>query len=485
MHAKAPHPGSNGILAALAPDQRQRVLEDATLVTLEPARVISDAEQPIEFVYFPTTCVLSVLSMTTAKVAVETGVVGYEGMAPITAFHQLDRAAEQVIVQVPGEALRMTRAAFDAAVASVPALRVRMHHYSQALFTFAAQSSACNRQHSVVQRCARWLLTTHDRVPGDDFFLTHLFLSQMLGVRRSSITIAMEVLRAAGAIAYTRGRVQVVDREVLRERACECYAIIRSVYDRVLAGVQTPSPLSSVAMSEGGTSTVGGGTLLERRSSQAQTGAVPPAASLEEFREHLRSAERRRDSLRDAVTHGGLEREQALQLLEELSGSLEQLQVAEEEMRVQMEALDEIRSALETQQQVWRARFDGLPDAYIETNRDDTIVEVNHAAEELLGRARETMIGKPMTTLFPEADRRELRGVIGQLRNGARTAHWSGMLVGGKSTKPVVPVAVAAAPVSVAPAAAPSLSHTQAVTYHGARWLLRPTAQYKARAGVL
>src|SRR5438477_1668329 len=357
MHPKAAHPGSNALIASLSSEQRRRVLANATTVTLEAGDVVCDSEQPIDFVYFPTTAVLSVLSVMTTKLAVETAVVGYEGMAPMAAFHEVDRAAERIIVQAPGDAIRLTRGAFRTALADVPALRERLHHYSQAVFTFAAQSSACNRQHAVVERCARWLLTTHDRVPGDEFLLTHLFLSQMLGVRRSSITIAAEVLRAAGAISYSRGRVRVDSREILQGRSCECYSIIRSTYDRVLSGLNTPSPLDDLSSSSD--MRVEADAELSAHGSRPR----PPVATLDEFSERLREAEQRHEQLQRATAHG--ENEQTAGLLDELSMAFEQLHVAEEEMRVQMEGLEEMRTALETQQQLWRARFDGLPDAFI------------------------------------------------------------------------------------------------------------------------
>lgn len=481
MHDKRPHPGSNALLASLPDEERNALLAAATTVTLESGVVIADAERPLDYVYFPTTCVLSVLSLTTHGVGVETAVIGYEGMAPMAAFHGVERAAEQVIVQVPGEVVRLPLGAFRELLATAPVLSARLHHFAQALFTFVAQSSACNRQHSVAERCARWLLTTHDRVPDDEFPLTHLFLSQMLGVRRSSVTIAAELLRARGTIAYSRGSVTVEDRALLESGSCECYAIIRSTYDRILSDVPTPSPLESVTLSKEGLSLAGGGSVAERRVYGSGRGEVA-ATTLDEFRGQLHRTRDRRDSLRAAVDAGEPQRAHFVELLEELSVALEQMHVAEEEMRVQMEALRDSRGDLERQQALWRARFDGLPDGFIETDRRDTIVEVNQAAEELLGQARQMLIGKPLTVLFPEHDRRELRAVLSQLRSGARSAHWTGTLLSGRHASPGVGVAVAAAAVAnrgTARSGAPY--HGGGTAYAGARWLLRPTVQYRSR----
>jgi PAS domain S-box-containing protein len=474
-NGKPQHRGHNALIAALPADQRGHFLDAATLVTLSPGKVLSDSEQLIHYVFFPTTAVLSVLSVMTNRVAVETAVVGSEGMAPLAAFHGVDSSAEQVIAQVPGEVLRMTRQDFHRVLADVPAMRPILHRYSQALFTFAAQSSACNRQHSVVQRCARWLLTTHDRVPGDDFYLTHLFLSQMLGVRRSSVTIAAEVLRAAGAITYTRGRVRVVDRDILKSRACECYDIIRSTYDRLLAGRDTPSPLATIALSDGENSLVGGGSPSEYRVSPSGGVRLPAEESFTDFSIKLREAKRRSQQLRylTEAAESDVDHDDVLRLSDELSVAFEQLDVAEEEMRVQMQALDEMRLAMETQQELWRARFDGLPDAFIETDRDETIVEVNRAAEVLLGRPRARVLGKPFVSLFPDTDRRALREVIGQLRRGTRSAHWRGTLLAAQEYRPTVDVAVAVTPPAAAVAADVVESRTHAGQYLGARWLLR------------
>jgi PAS domain S-box-containing protein len=159
---------------------------------------------------------------------------------------------------------------------------------------------------------------------------------------------------------------------------------------------------------------------------------------------------------------------------------LEQLAVAEEEMRVQVEALTEMRVGLEAQHHVWRARFDGLPDAFIETDQDDTIVEVNRAAEDLLGKPRRTIVGKPVTALFPDTDRRGLRDVIAQLRRGGRRAHWSGTLLAASKGRPEVEIAVAATS-AVGAVESAADARTSGSRFFGARWLLRPTRGNSAK----
>lgn len=440
MRKKSVRREGNLLLAGLSPEAYRSVLERTELMTLNTGKVIADSEQPIGDVYFPVTAVLSVLSIMTDKSGVETAVVGHEGMAPLGAFHGVDITAEQVMVQVPGEALRMRRADFDEAVARIPELRTALHRFSQALFTFAAQTSGCNRKHSVVQRCARWLLVTHDRVPGDEFYLTHLFLAQMLGVRRSSVTISAEALRSAGAISYTRGKIRILDREILHARSCECYDIIRSTYDRLLEGIPTPSPLSGLALSDGQMSLAHAG---DPSPNQPPPDGLPADA---------------------AQPYSG----------EDFSTALEALQVAQEELRAQVEALESMRDSMESQHEVWRSRFDGLPDAFIETDHHDRIIELNSAAEELLGRDRSYLMGKPLAALVSEGDRRGLRDVVSKLRHSGDEARWHGALLSGNSTNSAVDVTVAVARAAGSDATALSLSHQRRGQFVGARWLLRP-----------
>jgi CRP-like cAMP-binding protein len=126
---------------------------------------------------------------------------------------------------------RVTAAAFKAAVAGSEALRALFLRYAQSYMSQVSQSSACNRAHSIGERCARWLLMTHDRVATNEFPLTHEFLSLMLGVRRAGVTVAAGTLQKAGLIEYTHGRVKVVDRAGLEDASCTCYRIIRDSYD--------------------------------------------------------------------------------------------------------------------------------------------------------------------------------------------------------------------------------------------------------------
>jgi DNA-binding transcriptional regulator YhcF (GntR family) len=187
-------------------------------------------------------------------------------MIGMPVFHGTDRTSSQAYCQVRGEALKLRADVFRREIRASKVFTLMLHKYSQALFALVGQSSACNRIHPMKQRCARWLLHTHDRVGANDgvhrFHLTQQFLSQMLGVRRATVTEAMSALQEQGAIEYQMGVIDIVDRARLEAAACECYAIVRSEFDRLLAdhqfdGVRTPNPLDGLKTSERGKSTAG------------------------------------------------------------------------------------------------------------------------------------------------------------------------------------------------------------------------------------
>ena len=254
------NPPRNRILAALPGDAFERMREDLELVRLTVRDLIYDVGEPIDRVFFVETGVLSIVSVMADGSAVETATVGFEGMLGVPLFLDTDRSATQAFCQLPGESLAMRSEPFRRFVDGPNGLKPILNRYVQALFTQIAQASGCNRIHPVRQRCARWILQTHDRVEGDDFPLTHEFLSQMLGVRRATVTEAAGSLQEAGLLEYARGWVRVKNRPGLEGASCECYAIVRSEFDRLLDGRRTESPLDGLATSKNGKSTVNDGT---------------------------------------------------------------------------------------------------------------------------------------------------------------------------------------------------------------------------------
>ncbi|HEX2780079.1 MAG TPA: Crp/Fnr family transcriptional regulator [Gemmatimonadaceae bacterium] len=224
----------NRLLGALPPEDYERARSHLELVHYAQRQVLIEPEEPIRHVYFPMTMVASIVNLMDEAKAVEVGTVGCEGMVGLPLFLGDDRSPLRAFAQVPGMAARMKADAF-ASFASVPgALHQVLLRYTQAFLTQVAQSAACNGAHLVQERCARWLLMTHDRAEGDAFPLTHEFLAFMLSVRRPGVTIAMRALQDLGLVRYVRGWVEIADRAGLERASCACYRVVRAHTERLL-----------------------------------------------------------------------------------------------------------------------------------------------------------------------------------------------------------------------------------------------------------
>ncbi len=224
---------ANRILSSLSPDDYERILPDLKQVPLKFRVSLHEPGDKMPYVFFPNTGVISMLTVMEDGAAVEIATIGNEGMADLFTFLGLEESDSRLLIQVPGTAMRMESARFREHVEQIPALRALLGYYAVALFALVAQSAACNRMHSLVERCARWLLMTHDRVDAAQFPMTHDFLSEMLGVRRPSVSVASAALRDAGLITYHRGKVTVLDRAGLESASCECYRLVRERFDRL------------------------------------------------------------------------------------------------------------------------------------------------------------------------------------------------------------------------------------------------------------
>jgi CRP-like cAMP-binding protein len=249
----------NQILVALPAEEQERLRPHLTRVYLERKEVLIEPNRPIESVYFPEDAMVSVLSLMADGSAVEVATIGREGVVGLPVFLGSGSMAGQVVTQVAGMALRISAGAFREEAVHCGTLMLILSRYTQALVTLLGQSSGCNRVHLIHQRCARWLLMVQDRVGRDSFSLTHLFLSQMLGVRRASVTDALGDLQKEGLIAYSRGRISILDRAGLEAASCECYAIIQSEFARLLEGREIPSPLDRMRTSAHGRTLAGDG----------------------------------------------------------------------------------------------------------------------------------------------------------------------------------------------------------------------------------
>jgi CRP-like cAMP-binding protein len=203
-------------------------------VSMTLKQVFYQPNGDIPYVYFPLSTVASLVVKMQDGQIVEVATVGNEGMVGLPVFLGARTFSGQAFTQVAGEAVRMPSTLFRSEVGRLSSLHEVLHHYTQALFTQISQSAACNRLHSVDQRCARWLLMTEDRVGAEQFPLTQEFLSQMLGVRRAGVSEVASRLQREGLIQYSRGIIKVVNRPGLEAAACECYAIVKQAYDHLL-----------------------------------------------------------------------------------------------------------------------------------------------------------------------------------------------------------------------------------------------------------
>jgi len=234
----------NKLLAKLPREELEVVSPDLEPVRLALRDVLHAPFEPIEHVFFITRGVASMVNEPDTGEVVEFATIGSEGIVGFPVVLGSNSVPSRAIMQVPGEALRLKATELERALPRTPMLHKLLLRYTMALLNQIAQSTSCNRLHEVQERCARWLLQTHDRVEGDSFPITHEFLSQMLGVHRPSVSVAAGMLQKAGLIEYTRGQVTIVDRKGLEAASCRCYRIITDEYVRLL---EEPEALPTTA----------------------------------------------------------------------------------------------------------------------------------------------------------------------------------------------------------------------------------------------
>jgi CRP-like cAMP-binding protein len=225
---------TNRLLSMLAERAYKELAPNLEPVSLTLKQKLYEPNMPIEYVYFPINGVISLLAHMEGEALVEVATIGNEGMVGLPLFLGADITPGVSFAQVPGDALRMSADAFRKAIANNGPFTKVLHRYTQALMVMISQGNACNRAHSLEERCARWLLLCHDRVGADEFLMTQEFLSQMLGVRRASVNLVAAAFQKAGFIEYTRGRIRILNRGGLESASCQCYSIIRDEYDRML-----------------------------------------------------------------------------------------------------------------------------------------------------------------------------------------------------------------------------------------------------------
>ena len=226
----------NRVLAALPATEWQLIEPRLELVELPLGARLYEAGVVLRDVYFPTTVIVSLVSSMKDGASAEVAVVGNEGVVGVCAFMGGGRALSGAVVQSAGHALRMNADLIAGHAWQSGPMMQQLLRYTQALFTHMAQTSACNRHHSLDQKLCRWLLFNLDRRDGNQITVTQEHIAAMLGVRREGVTGSAVKLQKAGLIQYRRGHMSVLDRVGLETHSCECYSVVRQAYDQLWAG---------------------------------------------------------------------------------------------------------------------------------------------------------------------------------------------------------------------------------------------------------
>jgi CRP-like cAMP-binding protein len=231
----APHtPKQNHLLAALPDADYERLLPHLEIVPLPLGWAVYESGTPQGYVYFPTNSIVSLLYVMEDGSSAEIAVVGDEGLVGIALFMGGETTPSRAVVQSAGYGYRLKASVLKTEFGEGGDLQHLLLRYTQALITQMAQTAVCNRHHSVERQLCRWLLLSLDRLPSNDLTMTQELIANMLGVRREGVTEAAGKLQAAGLIHYSRGKITVLDRPKLEARVCECYAVVRREYDRLL-----------------------------------------------------------------------------------------------------------------------------------------------------------------------------------------------------------------------------------------------------------
>ena len=227
-----PSASSNRILESIPSRDCQRLNDQLDSVSLKFGQVLYEPGKAIRYVYFPTNCLISLLTAVDRRRTLEVGMVGNEGMAGMPFILGMGISGVRALVQGAGAALRMAAGPFRTEFDRNAALQHALYRYTYALMAQISQTAACNRFHDTEARLARWLLMTSDRVGSQDFALTQEFLAHMLGLRRVGVTEAASALKHRKLIDYTRGKLRILDMVGLRQASCSCYQIVNAVFAR-------------------------------------------------------------------------------------------------------------------------------------------------------------------------------------------------------------------------------------------------------------
>ena len=231
--AAAPDPKVNQLLAALPNAEWERWLPQLECVEMPLGEVLHESGSTLSHVYFPTTAIVSLLYVMENGASAEIAVVGHEGIVGVSLFMGGESTPSRAVVQSAGQGFRLEAETIKDEFKRAPVLHLLLR-YTQALITQMAQTAVCNRHHSLDQQLCRWLLLSLDRLKSTELVMTQELIANMLGVRREGVTEGALKLQKAGLIRYSRGRISILDRPGLEERSCECYAVVKKEYDRLL-----------------------------------------------------------------------------------------------------------------------------------------------------------------------------------------------------------------------------------------------------------
>ena len=230
----ADDPKQNDLLAALPASEWERWLPQLEVVEMPLGKVLYESGSKMTHVYFPTTSIVSLLYVMEDGASAEIAVVGHEGIVGISLFMGGSSTPSRAVVQSAGSGYRLRASLMMQEFNRAGPVLHLLLRYTQALITQMAQTAVCNRHHSLDQQLCRWLLLSLDRLKSNDLVMTQELIANMLGVRREGVTEAAGQLQDAGLIRYRRGHIHVLDRTGLEKRTCECYAVVKNEYDRLL-----------------------------------------------------------------------------------------------------------------------------------------------------------------------------------------------------------------------------------------------------------
>jgi len=225
---------SNHLLASLPTQEWLRWRPRLELIDLKLGQVLYESGAKMQYVYFPIDAIVSLLFVLENGSSAEIAVVGNEGIVGISLFMGGETTPSRAVVQSSGRCVRLSAQTLKSEFKeSLPVMHLLLR-YTQALMTQMTQTAVCNRHHTLDQQLCRWLLLSMDRLTGSQLIMTQELIANMLGVRREGVTEAAGRLQKAGLISYARGKIEVIDRAGLEARSCECYAVVKREYDRLL-----------------------------------------------------------------------------------------------------------------------------------------------------------------------------------------------------------------------------------------------------------